>query len=473
MFINYGRMQSLNRFYPDKDALPEATRNLLHVMQDLSDSVQLCDMSWFENILPELADTLTAFKNSDEEKGYLGSFRDLIVHGYTPMIQYNTETHAYEPHNDALTLIQWFRDKGLYQQMLTICESATTRYLYAHKIVRYDAFIRYTGKKNKGNYELYNWLFNNIITACKAGTNIKDGPYFDRNMIYPATKIINAYFTLDQDAAALREFLQIHFTLKMLRNHSNHGSQAPEKTIGSDEGTQSPIADLLAMIDRYLELMVQLADWNENPDPNRTEQTYIMVTGVKCQESDMRLDEIFAISDAKRDLGYYLQDHRNVEELEEFPEKFQNIHPVLRELYEVVYHIAQISDLDRRVAYVEKSVPQHVVDLMRKVYEDKGECTLEFMLKDGYGNDPRLPFHITLGKKLTNMPLKDAYWLGQITNKPYHDDGRPKYYEKAKEEGLKAAAAEKEAAAQKDAAPAPTTPAAADAVTASATNTQA
>lgn len=426
-FINYGRMQSLNRFYPDLDELPEATANLLRTMQDVSDAVQLCDMAWFENLLPELAQKLTEFKNSEEDKGYLGSFKDLIVSGYWPMIQYDTTSHEYRPHNDALTLIQWFRNKGLYQQMLTICESAVTRYVYDHRIIRYDAFIKFIGKKNKFNYELYNWLFNRIITGCKSeygGTiTVKEGPDFERNMIYPATKVINAYFTLDQNAVTLREFLLIHFELKQMRNHSNHGSRQAD----GGHGKESPMVDLLAKLDRYIELMQTLADWNENPDPSRTEQTQIWVVGVPHQMSYMKQEDIFAVSDARKDLMNYLQD-KTVDDLEEDPEKFRNMQADFREFYDVIYQVAHIPELADRVNYVEQCGKDKGVAVMRKLFEDCEDKSLEFMLKDGTNTDPELPFHGVMGKRLYNFQVKDAVWLGEISGKPYHDDGKPRHY---------------------------------------------
>lgn len=435
-FVNYGRMQSLNRFYENsREPISEKGGRLIEVMKDVSSAIQLCDMAWFEDLLPDLADALTAFGSSGEEKRYLGSFLALIVRGYAPLIAWDEADQRYKPCNDALTEIEWCRDKGLYQQMLTICESSVPKYLVDHNVIEYDAYVEYIGNTYKSYYELYNYLFNHSMNAIKNNEDVDLSCtlYSDSNKTYMG------YFSLQKKQAGapntLREMLSLHFGLKKRRNLSNHGSKAEPSH--NDNTNETPIDKLLKNVNRYLELIRQLVELNSDDDYKGTEQIHITVTGLPHQRSDMTSDDIKIIRNSVEALHKYLPSIHKKQDLERMPHlknslgEDVNLHPEFKHLYNMLYEAAKYDNVTEREQIVERYCKtnhcnyQLLQDLFR--YSNIGPSgelpplpSLWECLKDRK-KKKKSTFWQAAGNRMTNLPIKDPVYLSTHIGKPYHN----------------------------------------------------
>lgn len=443
-FVHYGRMQSLNRFYVNsREPISEKGGRLIEVMKDVSSAIQLCDMAWFEDLLPDLADALTEFGGSGEEKRYLGSFLDLIVRGYAPLIAWDETDQRYKPCNDALTEIEWCRDKGLYQQMLTICESSVPKYLVDHNVIEYDAYVEYIGNKYKSYYELYNYLFNHIINAARDNKGVD----LESIMCSDKTRVYKAYFSIqikeENVPHTLREMLDLHFSLKDRRNQSNHGSRTGSSH--NRNADETPIDRLLRDVNCYLELIRKLVELNRLDDYAGTEQIHIMVTGSPHQRSDMTDDDINLIMNSVEALHNYFSSRHMRRELEKTPHlqncqgEDVNLHPTFRHLYNMLYEAAGFDDVADREQIVNRYCETNHCDsrLLQDIFryssnDQMGEevplPTLQECLKDRKNRKPdsvtglkKRLFWQAAGSRIVNLPTKDPTYLAALTGKPYHD----------------------------------------------------
>lgn len=242
-FVNYGRMQSLNRFY-DSDAVDSSkSERLRRTMQSLSSAIQVCDMSRFDGLLTDLATELTQFKSDKKENksDYLYPFLDLIVQGYAPLIYWNGE--RYEAMNDAVAEIKWCRAKGLYQQMLTLCEARIPLYLRDHNVLDFaDAvhdgrFSIREGENEKSNGdEQFLDAFNYFVTHYASHlANSNTRHYMVRE------KKIDMYYyvTSTGNVTLVDEFMRLHCDLKKTRNNSNHALDSSDNRTAGEHNRQA------------------------------------------------------------------------------------------------------------------------------------------------------------------------------------------------------------------------------------------
>lgn len=231
-FVNNGRMKSLDRFYAS-NPMPGSER-LRHTMRKLSSAIQVCDMNKFEQQLQALADNLTNFKrNQANNHDYLYSFINLIVRGYDPLIKW--ENNKYVAKKDVVEEIRWCRSKGLYQQMLTLCEAKVPLYMRyqvgnSHGVFDFDDAIdqkhfslRSRDITRRGNRhtvypkEFLN-AFNYLITHYGSYK-----PEEERFYIVKENNSHDVFYIRCQDHVDLVDrFMRMHCELKRTRNMSNH-----------------------------------------------------------------------------------------------------------------------------------------------------------------------------------------------------------------------------------------------------------
>lgn len=365
-FTNYGRMNSLSAFYEQRDYRPE---ELLRAMKAVSYAIQVCDMAEFERALPDLAAALTEYRNTGNKEDYLYSFLDLLVRGYDPLIIRKGD--VYYADTDSLKEIKWCRDKGLYQQMLTLCESAIPRFLATHPegqpIIRYDPALVTRANEKKGYNELYNYLFNHVILAAASEDQPLDGRYRAQVDGYPAQ-----FPMLQGRADWLLELLRMHAALKKLRNHSNHGSLDPmyddAQAAADDQNPQMTEEDtqeerhgqeaenyLDDLVDHYLEHIEDLLKMQTDSTLHTGAQRYIEV------KRDSLWYEMGTFADYLKNARSLAPDLRTIPEFNGHPLRNEN----LRNLYALIRSAAEYDDIEDRI---------HVLDvydqtLVREIYE--------------------------------------------------------------------------------------------------------
>lgn len=271
-FTNYGRMESLDRFYKNRSSKPQ---NLINAMRYVSYTIQVCDMSEFEPALETLARELTDFKKSGDREDYLYSFLDLLIQGYDPLIK--PAGDEYISNKDVLDEIRWCKKKGLYQQMLTLCEAKIPEFLSTHPtkenaIIQYDPELIDKGEEGQGDFELYNFIFNRTINSFAKKEQPTDGVYRSDMNGFKA-----AYELQIDHSEVLRNLLSKHFELKSLRNHSNHGSTDSQKETEPSDDKKYTEESLNALADSYLSWIEDILrmQWDKNHYPG--DQRHIII----------------------------------------------------------------------------------------------------------------------------------------------------------------------------------------------------
>lgn len=257
-FTNYGRMKSLDTFYEKRPSKPE---ELLAAMRNVSYAIQVCDMATFEPALVKLAEKLTDFKANGDRNDYLYSFMNLLVQGYDPLIK--PEGDGYVADTDPREEIRWCKKKGLYQQMLTLCESKIPAFLSTYPennaVLQYDPGLIEEGEEKHGNYELYNFMFNRTINAVVKEAQPTDGVYRANMEKFPTQYELEL-----NNSEVLTDLIQMHFELKDLRNHSNHGSTNGQGDASSTN--ESPGTDVQKQTTQHTDFVK-----DENPEKYLTE----------------------------------------------------------------------------------------------------------------------------------------------------------------------------------------------------------
>lgn len=396
-FVNYGRMESLNRFYSQNEST--ASENLRNVMRDVSSAIQLCDMGRFEKLLETLADELTNFKKSNSEnnaqgRDYLSSFVNLIVNGYKGLIKETADAH-YEHSTEVWAEIEWCREKGLYQQMLTICEGIVPKYLSDTNIIEYEEPIEKFADKNKKKFEREVFLFNNIMS--KINTPRKDGKY--KTELSKEKQKLDIEVQLDNSCSSdLEKMLTIHFNkLKKERNLSNHGSREP----------RTSIEELTHDIEDYVKLLKNFAAKPDKPlikvklSAEAREKEKI---GKAIKEYSNRLKEAESIADI------------SPSEITETP--FSDLHNLL-------CTAATTNTVDKRVQIAKKN--PNAKCLLIKIFEmtnqNKYPATddkwlREMCLKDGTNTDRNKPFWKKVGESLSSLQRNDDFRTFVLNQRP-------------------------------------------------------
>lgn len=394
----------------------DATYSLLIAMKEVSSAIQLCDMAWFEKKLPELAKAITEFNKPSKKRGYLGAFLNLIYDGYSQLILERKPTKeeqeedpelriCYEAHLDAVKEIEWCRDKGLYQQMLTICESAMPRYLEEKEIITYDGYLEFMADAMKDPYERYNYLFNRTINGVYHSPNRQYYKWqIEERKLDKKVKTNYALQTV-ASAARLRNVIITHFKLKDLRNHSSHGSLEAQ-TISID--------DLENMINSYLHEVGVLIFQRKNNQGGEG-RSYICVTAVDHKKSSITREDV----EYFKTISDYISTSNGNQHLRN-PETLNNDIPEnLRHLYGMLYQAINANGQMARKEAIEE-------------YCSNNGCTTELCIKllgngndnlqaclDALGGDTTNEFRRQLSKKLDERIYKDPELVAEVIGKPY------------------------------------------------------
>lgn len=427
-FVNNGRVKSLEDFYKNSESSNSAKSNaLLETMKKVSSAIQLCDMAWFDKLLRPLADQLTEFDIPSNKDDYLYSFLEIIREGYYPLIVKNDNKYVVD--NNAVTEIKWCRDKELYQQMLTICESAIPKYLKDKRVIRYDGYLEFFGDDNKAYYEMYNYLFNATMKCASEAVSSQRTSYSTAINSKNRNSTAQVYFKLSGEPAGnihvlksqtLREFIALHFKLKDIRNHSVHGSRIPQNNTGS-----TPTDSLCDDIHRYLGYIDELVKQNKVDEKTDTDtgietENYIYVTAVNGKKSDIRRQDVkyFAMI-ADYLSGTKRHPVRNVAQLKQPSDISHDIPVELRNVYGMLYEAAR--DYSNRLHAVEAYCDEHncSTDLLMKLFMN-GNGNLEQCL-DGIGGADGNKFRKNAAKALNEKIYTKPGLIADLVHKPYHN----------------------------------------------------
>lgn len=352
-FTNYGRMNSLDTFYKNRPSKPE---ELLDAMRNVSYAIQVCDMATFEPALIKLAEKLTDFKVNGDRNDYLYSFMNLLVQGYDPLIK--PAGDGYIADTDPQEEIKWCKKKGLYQQMLTLCESKIPEFLSTHPskdkaIIRYDSDLMAVGEEKHGDYELYNYIFNRTVNSFAKEEKPTDGVYRANMDGYAA-----AYEVQLNKSKVLSDLLEKHFKLKGLRNHSNHGStngQEEENQISEKEHTEESLQSLATEYLNRIETILKMQqDSKKYPGEH-----YIFIG------RDELSDEVHQLRTFIKSNDCYIQE-------QELGNALQLTNIKLRKLYGLVGAICRKNSVAERLQVLDSN-DQSTIREIHKVWNNKNK----------------------------------------------------------------------------------------------------
>jgi hypothetical protein len=120
-FINYGRIESLNKFYEGK-AVCKDTKKLLKIIRGISQSIQMCDVNGFEKNLNAMKDFQKKMKNNDECNKWKKEAKGDYLPLFNPSIK-NDYAKLLEDDSSVVDEVEWCLNKGFYQQCLTLIEA--------------------------------------------------------------------------------------------------------------------------------------------------------------------------------------------------------------------------------------------------------------------------------------------------------------------------------------------------------------
>lgn len=377
-FTNYGRMNSLNAFYENRDYKPG---ELLEAMNAVSYAIQACDMAEFETVLPDLAAALTDFKRTGNKEDYLYTFLDLLVRGYDPLIK--SDGDAFYADTDPRKEITWCKTKGLYQQMLTLCEASIPRFLSTYPvdrpIIQYDPDLVTLADEKRKYYELYNYMFNRVINAIAKEDQPTDGWYRALTDGYAARFQMRL-----GHSDTLMDLLKMHFELKELRNHSNHGSLSGNHTgdqpdEGGDKQSDAQKERHGLAAEQYLNDLVQnYLDYIEDLIKMQTDQTFHPgeQRSIKVKKDPL--------ADKVSRLSQYLKKADRLQET--YANTIDNVK--LRNLYRLICTAAGYDEPEQRRAAIQEMDQSTVMEIYRNWLRldgntmDYNTWLLEMFLKD-------------------------------------------------------------------------------------------
>ena len=293
-FINYGRIQSLERYF---EKLPKnaTTEKLLHTIKEIAESIQLCEINQFQAGLKSLADFYNNIDTDREVDAYLSLFTENIRHDYQNLLKLDHTT---------LDEIQWCLDKGFYQQCLTLIEARIPQILSKKGIMKYGNRTKSYGNAVKKHNELNGLLLSKIMydetlgfdgdankndQQCRAFLcDHPDISSYERDLRNASEKVdipmkfeiiptkrelaehkdITGSYSLVFEAKTpalqlkLNHLLILHHVLKTMRNNSNHASA------GKKPSREVPLSNLKAAIQTYVwwgrEIILrETVDWSK------------------------------------------------------------------------------------------------------------------------------------------------------------------------------------------------------------------
>lgn len=233
-FINYGRLQSLEKYFSNRLLENNDEINaLLGILKKISDSISICDTMKFEEGLKQLTEYFSSgreFRKLD----YLSIFADTIKNDFEGLLC---------PGRTVVDEIKWCLRKSFYQQALTLIEARMPREFVRNGLRYYcdesnsdvaktvfDEFYNATRKNEKWKVEDPDHFF------IKYYNIIKNGPTPIKNSI-AAKHDNNANYILAnktlfyQNINDVNEFLDhtnlmySYRSLCNLRNPINHGGR--------------------------------------------------------------------------------------------------------------------------------------------------------------------------------------------------------------------------------------------------------
>ena len=251
--IHYGRTNSFKEY-----DLNDSENTLITTLNNIAESIQLLRVNDFEKNIGKLKNDIDSVK----EEGYLKLFIKNIKQNYEEILN---EEHT------ILDEINWCMKMGFYQQALTLIESKIPAYFVEKKFIEYPVQVIRWGNNKKKKYELYNYLFNNLISKCiDAENRLKYlNKYVDENKNDNNYSISNLSIAENDDLFTkeglkeieiqeeIHSLLKIHFALKELRNNSSHGG-----TLDTDVKIDSEV--LKNCLKEYMEKIDELTKNNEN-----------------------------------------------------------------------------------------------------------------------------------------------------------------------------------------------------------------
>ncbi len=212
-FRNYGKMDSLNKYYRygDDNVLDSLTENdmkLLDCLNRISVGIQSNLIANFQAGLDDLNSIKELGKEMLQDH-FLRLFFDEIINDFSFVEYKNSNRSKY-----IIEMMRWAHKKGYYQQVITMIESFVPLLLKECNKYNYNLPNTYINSKRKYTHDSDNdrTVFNAcVIHNCVAGKqNIFDGRAFDNNEI-------NVIST-----DKIYRLIQNHKVIKDIRNKVNH-----------------------------------------------------------------------------------------------------------------------------------------------------------------------------------------------------------------------------------------------------------
>lgn len=269
--INYGRTDSLTRFYGAENT-DKADAEMIRHMTNVAKGIQLCNMGQFEKALNELSTAFHKYKKNKPSGSYLFSFLSLIESNYQNLLS---------PRRSVIDEIEWCTQKGFYQQALTLIESRMPEVIIQHGLLKGKCFSKKDDitviddsyqediKNAKNSWQSdYNYIFHQYGFLCvkivgqgkrqylpiSARTDYsKVKPYRSGSEITiipkKGIKLKEKIIKITESKSLVNQLIQLHMTLKNERNKTNHASS---------ENTTYDISDMHHALTSYIEMSRRL-----------------------------------------------------------------------------------------------------------------------------------------------------------------------------------------------------------------------
>ncbi len=282
-FLTYGRYRSLEAYYKNNNS----NDDFIKIIKEISDSIQLCQMTRFDEAIREMKKYIDNYKNT-------GDYNDLFIESIKASFG---ELMDKKGRNKVINKVKWCIDNDFIQQALTIIESEIPDELINRRhILKYSTdddgnvslfFVRDdrlfgTGEKEpltevlekvlkdkQRRWEkIENYAFNTWSSDVFESTKISgletqrylnlgaDIANLERESILRnvaekglCAKLgfkVKKELSVDQKKALIR-FVRLHLALKRERNETNHAAHRIEKKATTDE--------IKVAIQAYIELM--------------------------------------------------------------------------------------------------------------------------------------------------------------------------------------------------------------------------
>lgn len=263
-FINYGRVDSLNRYFSGNAGATE--RKLLNCIKEISEGIQLCLVPKFEHGLDNL---MQVFQQPDAiNNTYLEIFRQTIEEDYKNLLV---------PNRNLVDELEWCLRKGFYQQFLTLIESKVPELLFYKNMVQFSSGIT-DGEKlplkkkailfnncNRVAFDIVKAELAKKIEECAEVKLTEDETR--RTLLLSNVEDIAGDVELVLPCANYENLLLIHVVLKLLRNTSNHaGERVGLDTLSTDKVKKccrNYLALLRIILDRNYTALYRMASEGE------------------------------------------------------------------------------------------------------------------------------------------------------------------------------------------------------------------